>query len=146
MFNDVPVARVGPRTQEGSGSNDLVLATPNAMQLDDADLLPGWKIVLRGNENRTYKSYVHNSGVTARSLPDMRDKDLAINGSMVNVPLLRLTDKSIGYVLVDESLEVPGPPFGQRCSNFSQGCLINSVFGRHSGLCSNVLLVGKRRR
>jgi len=53
---------------------------------------------------------------------------------------------SVGYVFVDEAADIQGPPFGQRCSNFAQGCLISSIFGRHIGLCGHILMQGKRRR
>jgi len=53
---------------------------------------------------------------------------------------------SVGYVFIDEASDVLGPPFGQRCSNFAQGCLILSSFGRHDGLCGHILMQGKRRR
>jgi len=146
VFNDVPAAGAALIPQIGSESTNLAIANV-VPRLVTGNLLPGWSIVLKGNETRTYKSYLHITGITARSLPEMRDRDLELQGSKDTVvPLLLLTSKPTGYVMVDEAAEVPGPPFGQRCSNFSQGCMIVSVFGRHSGLCSYVLLVGKRRR
>jgi len=51
-----------------------------------------------------------------------------------------------GYVLESDSDDDEASlPRSQRCSDYVQGCRAVSVFGRHSGPCTHLIMTGSRR-